>query len=351
MADPFSAVTRFLLGGALRSDSDLPEGAQSPKWLPGTRVIAEVRAIIDPTRALLQIGEHVVDARLPVPLKLGERVPLRVVEPFPKLVFVIESAEGPVAHRTQVSMSAAARVIAEVIRTTDPGQVGKPLRLAQPLPLPQGTASHPEEIARGLKHAVERSGLFYEKHQARWIAGEYPLAELAREPQAKLHRQAGTANPSSPARVALAEPAPSSNGLEALSAGERLPAAAKEASPARAPFEAPLRAQLDLLDGRPVMVAIPGWEPQDIHWELPQREQGREGQEEEIWNTQLHLSFPRLGQLTAQIRLVNDTLTLALSARSGETRSELAARQDILMEAFKEAGLNLAGLALTQRDG
>ncbi len=347
MVDPFSAVSRFLLEGAPRQDSS--QARENPNWTPGTRVVAEVRAIIDPTRAVLQIGEHVVDARLPVPVKLGERVPLRVAEPFPKLVFVLEAEDGSLAHRTKVSISSAARVIAEVIRTTEPGQAGKPLRLTEPLPLPQGAAPQPEEVARSLKQAVERSGLFYERHQARWSAGAYPLAELAREPQARLHRQAVTSSQSSPA--ALREPALPGENLEALPVGEK-PGAAKEVSITHAPFEAPLRAQLDLLDGRPVMVAIPGWEPQDIHWELPQREQGREEQEgEEIWTTQLHLSFTRLGQVTAQIRLVNDKLALVLATESGETQGELVTRQEALMEAFKAAGLNLSGLAVTERNG
>ncbi|MSQ58423.1 MAG: hypothetical protein EXR36_01895 [Betaproteobacteria bacterium] len=192
MADAFTAVTRLLLEGALLRDSR--EGAENPKWTPGTQVKAEVRAVIEPYRALLQIGQHVVDARLPVPVKLGERLPLRVVEPFPKLVFALEPEDAPAAQRSQVSMSSAARVIAEVIRNAEPGQT-KPLQLTQPLPLPQGAAPRPEEIAHSLKQALERSGLFYEKHQARWISGEYPLAELAREPQAKTYRPVGTASP------------------------------------------------------------------------------------------------------------------------------------------------------------
>ncbi len=342
MADPFNALARFLLEGSLPLNPGRREGQEDPKWTPGTRVVAEVRAIIDPTRALLQIGAQVLDARLPIPVKVGERVPLRVVELFPKLVFALDAEEAPPASRTQVSISSAARVIAEVIRTTEPGQAGKPLRLTEALPLPQGRAPQPEEIARSLKQAVERSGLFYEKHQARWISGDYPLAELAREPQAKLHWPSATPSPSS-APMASREPAV----LNAVPVAEKAAVAARDASVSRTPSEAPLRAQLELLDGRPVLVAMSGWERQDIHWELPQRERGGEGRAEEIWSTQLHLSFPRLGAVSAHLRLIDGKLTLALTTASGETRSELVARQDALMDALKGAGLNLSGLAVT----
>ncbi|MSQ58424.1 MAG: flagellar hook-length control protein FliK [Betaproteobacteria bacterium] len=111
------------------------------------------------------------------------------------------------------------------------------------------------------------------------------------------------------------------------------------------PAEVPLRAQLDLIEGRPVMVAILGWEPREAHWELPRK--GQAEREEDIWTTQLQLNFPRLGQMTARIRLAGDSLALALTAESGQTRAELAARQ----EALKAAGLSLSALAVSHRDG
>jgi Flagellar hook-length control protein FliK len=311
VADAFSAVTRLLLEGALLKDSS--QDAEVPKWTPGTK--------------LLQIGQHVVDARLPISVKVGERLPLRVVEAFPKLVFVHSPQDASAAQGTQVSMSSAARLIAEVIRTAEPGQA-KPLQLAQPLPLPQSAAPHPEDIARSLKQAVERS-----------------LAELKREPQTRTYRPAVQA-------TAVSTQLPRDAGLpdeELLPAAEKLATSSKEGSLARTPSEAPLRAQLDLIEGRPVMVAIPGWEPRELHWELPQKER-EQTEGEEVWTTQLQLNFPRLGQMSARIRLAGDKLALALTAESGQTTTELAARQEALMQAFKTAGLNLSALAVNPAD-
>lgn len=37
-----------------------------------------------------------------------------------------------------------------------------------------------------LKQALTESGMFYEAHQARWVAGEFPTENLKQEPQGKL---------------------------------------------------------------------------------------------------------------------------------------------------------------------
>ncbi len=41
------------------------------------------------------------------------------------------------------------------------------------------------DLAPVLKQAVTQSGMFYEAHQARWVAGELPTEALRQEPQGK----------------------------------------------------------------------------------------------------------------------------------------------------------------------
>jgi hypothetical protein len=41
------------------------------------------------------------------------------------------------------------------------------------------------DLAPVLKQAVTQSGLFYEAHQARWVAGDLPTEALRQEPQGK----------------------------------------------------------------------------------------------------------------------------------------------------------------------
>ena len=59
-----------------------------------------------------------------------------------------------------------------------------PLNRGQPL-----LANPPKtgaELAPVLNRAVRESGLFYEAHQAQWIAGKLPLARLLQEPQGQI---------------------------------------------------------------------------------------------------------------------------------------------------------------------
>ncbi len=350
MADPFNAITRFLLDGALRLDSGRTE---DPHWQPGARVSAQVRAIVDPTRVVLQIGEHVVDAKIPIPVTVGQRLALRVVEPFPKLVFTLDNPEQPA--QTQVSLSQAGRVIGEVIRTMPAAQAGNPLRLTNvpALPKPNLPKAFTDEIARSLKQAVDKSGLFYEKHQARWIAGDYPLTDLKQEPQTTFSRPAGPAAPNPPAaQLAVAG---DEGETEAPVANRALPedklGTLRGSVESRGAPEPPLRAQLELVDGRPVTIALPGWEQREVYWDLPQREaDAQAAPDEEVWSTQLRLSFPHLGSITANLRLSGNSVALSVAAGSSSTHARLVTQQEVLIAAFRSAGLTLSQLGVTEEE-
>ncbi|PCE31290.1 flagellar hook-length control protein FliK, partial [Burkholderia ubonensis subsp. mesacidophila] len=71
-------------------------------------------------------------------------------------------------------------------------------------------------LRAALAQAVSESGLFYESHLAQWLAGQRPLAALAREPQARLLAPADAHPPAADralddlldARLPLPSPAP-----------------------------------------------------------------------------------------------------------------------------------------------
>ena len=50
----------------------------------------------------------------------------------------------------------------------------------------EGAPPLPAVCAALLKDAVSKSGLFYESHQAQWVAGEKSLVDILREPQGRL---------------------------------------------------------------------------------------------------------------------------------------------------------------------
>lgn len=349
MADPFVALSRLLFDQTLKLDPGR-SGSPDPDWPAGTRLEAQVRAVAaDTSRALLQVGGQLVDARLPVLPRVGERLTLRVLEPLPGLVFALEDvAEGAsVRDNTRVELSAAGRLLGDVLGRRPPGASDAPLRLTQAAPLPPPAAGQPhaEDLAAHLRQSVERSGLFYEKHQARWVAGDYPLAELRQEPQAARQRTQGTS------------PAPQPAGREAAvarpeMASEPAPADSPQSSP-RATLDArtvagdaPLRGQLELLDGRALTVALPAWEGRDFHWQLPEREDLPGGAEPPVWSTRLAVELPNLGAVQAHLRLTAQGLALAVSTDSEVSRQRLAQAQAALQQSLRDAGLNLIQLTL-----
>jgi hypothetical protein len=353
--DPFTVVTRYLLEGSLRFDRSAPEATTSPDWKPGSRVTAEVRAVLDPSQALLQIDNKVIDAKLPQTVKVGDRLPLRVVENSTKLVFSIETEDRPAAdpNRTQVSLSSAAKIIGDVLRPANAQQTNNTLRLSTPFPSPaQAGDVSPEEIATRLKQTIDRSGLFYEKHLARWTTGNFPLAELKQEPQAKLSRTFA----SSPAvveapqtqKVEQAEQL-STAGVSRQLSDEASNSTTRDMSSAKSNSDSPLQAQLDLLEGKPVVVSLPGWSQQEVYWELPHREEeGNEQRQAQAWSTQLSLTLPGLGAVSAQIRLLGEEVMLNVRTASQETEHKLVSQQVDLADALNSVGLHLTRFAVTQ---
>ncbi|KVS36709.1 flagellar hook-length control protein FliK [Burkholderia ubonensis] len=93
-------------------------------------------------------------------------------------------------------------------------------------------------LRAALAQAVSESGLFYESHLAQWLAGQRPLAALAREPQARLLAPADAHPPAADsvlddlldARLPLPSPAPRAAAQQ--TPGQGTPAGAPPRAPA-----------------------------------------------------------------------------------------------------------------------
>jgi flagellar hook-length control protein FliK len=91
------------------------------------------------------------------------------------------------------------------------------------------------------------------------------------------------------------------------------------------------------------------WPGQDMRWEIDE-DASRGGQDEDNtaprWTTRINLTLPHLGEVSAQIRLQGNQITLAMSAESSETRSLLRASTVALRNQLNEAGLTLASVGV-----
>lgn len=207
------------------------------------------------------------------------------------------------------------------------GQAVDGLRAA----IPSGTTLKPNALAElptpsrhllpiRLSQTLSESGLFYEAHLARWSRGQLSFDAILREPQAQLAR-AGLAQVQV-ADLAMPEPA-------AHLAGR----------------------QLGMLEGLPFLWQGLAWPGQWMQWLVQEHPGGGEGEgasgeETPHWDTELRLTMPRMGQVTAHLSLSGDRVGIRLMAPEAATREAMRAALPQLVEGLANAGLEATGLSV-----
>lgn len=165
-------------------------GLTLPQLELGQSVRAQITARLADGSFHVTIKDVPLKVALPPETKAGDIVTLRLVAREPQLQFAFESS----GESANLRLSGAGRLIGEILREPLESQSQQARPVA---PRPTADAA---ELREPLARAIQRSGLFYESHQARWIEGNYPLALLAEEPQAGIARRRDAARD----RVAVA---------------------------------------------------------------------------------------------------------------------------------------------------
>ena len=205
----------------------------------------------------------------------------------PKLTFALLGTPGG-ASADAVSMSDSVRHLAALLDDLSSETSAAPTsRTAPTLPAPPENAA---ALAEGLKGALTLSGLFYESHQAQWIAGERSLEELMLEPQAALKR---TAEPVHPQATAL------------------------------------VQQQLETLDTRQIVWTGQVWPDQSLEWRIEEEPRHDQAGVEapSTWKTSLRLTLPQLGEMTATLSIVGNDVRLTLFSRRRGCESHVASRR------------------------
>jgi flagellar hook-length control protein FliK len=188
--------------------------------------------------------------------------------------------------------------------------------------LQPGAADSQAALPQRLHQTLRESGMFYEAHLARWSNGTFQFADLRNEPQSRL--VAGQASPNLPAELAgMPEQA-------ARLAGQ----------------------QLQMLEGAPFLWQGFVWPGQWMDWQVQERPGDESGSPDEpaTWATELKLTLPRMGGVTARITLAGARLTVGLRAGQDDTRAALSAALPELEQALAAAGLKPSGLSVEQPD-
>ncbi len=315
--------------------ADLPE-------LPvGQRFTARIEsALPDGTFRALVAGRSLTLA-LPQSAKPGDALELVVTARTPRLI-VAEGAEETSASRASPPASAAPTLsrAGQIISTLLAGEerAPQPATITRTAPLLPAPPLQTAQLVPALQRAIVESGLFYEAHQAQWIAGRFTAEALAREPQA---RHAGTAYaaPASVAPAAAEEVAATAAARDAEpAAGRGLAANTTTLPPELQPL---VQQQLDAAVTQHIIWRGEIWPGQTLHWEIEAEEQQRDEAGEapaEQWTTKLGLTLPRLGEVNVALTLMQGKVSLAMTASTGSADTLRNGLAD-LAAAFAAAGL------------
>lgn len=333
--------------------------AELPELVPGQTFTARIQAVLpENTYQALVAGKQLM-LQLPEGAKSGDLLELVVIDRSPKVVIArqVDAATTTEANETApypfAKFSAAARLIGQLLpadgETPPPALLNRGQPILPQAPQAQGAAAL---LAPGLAKAVAQSGLFYESHQAQWVAGRLPLQQLLQEPQGRhslpvaftYASAEGVARQTAPTAPVTPQPLPT--GVEKVSSGDTAPAAAQAQLVRQVPDELRPLVQQQLEAGASQRMFWHGevWPQQTLDWEIEwDGQRDADGSEEQagVWRTALSLTTPRLGRIVATLQLAGGGVRIALATADESSAADLRAQAAQLGAALETAGVPL----------
>lgn len=353
--------------------------------IPGQRILAEVQAQLPNGTYRAIVAQREITLALPFAAKAGDSLELEVTESDGKitLAFVANKSSGEQASKltdsAATTLSQTGKLIGDLLGgISDQGKRAAPAPLNGNLPLVDKFPDQAANLAPVLKEALTKSGVFYEAHQARWVAGGLPTESLKQEPQGKFATtpaptafaavdttldaktaDSGKALATAPAHTAFAAVDTTSDAKMGDTSKATATAAQSTAQNAQTssstnanPIPRDLvpivQQQLDALATQNYAWQGQIWPGQQMHWEIGENTDGSRAADNESiarWQTRLKLSLPTLGGIDAILRL-NPAGEVSITVTADSTSSETLLRDgtSTLSEQMAAAGLNLTQL-------
>lgn len=295
----------------------------------GERVFATVESLFANGDVLVRVQERAYRLALDRSVQPGNLLELELFSTKPAIRFSVVQTQP----QAPVSLSGTARMVNQ-------------LRAEMPVPgtlAVEALAHHPAEdagvAAENLQRVLDRSGLFYESHQAQWLEGKRSIAALLLEPQNARRPNTDQARESTNAsanqhdtRVNTGHPS------HDPSAGKPLPA-----QPASL-----VKHQLETIETGHVLMQLQVWDGQNMQWEITDQPHGQRGDDALVpaWRTSVKLDLPRLQHTCARLTLDKSGIQLSLHAQQ-EASAELMRREaPALRRALEAAGLRVLGIGV-----
>lgn len=333
--------------------------AELPELQPGQSFTARIQEALPDNLYKALVAGKALTLQLPEGAKSGDLLELVVVDRTAGAVIAqragTETAPGAAAEPyPYATLSRAAQMISQLLLPEGETPKSAPLNGGQPLlARPPGDAA---ELVPTLAKAVGESGLFYEAHQAQWVAGGRSTEALRLEPQA---RQSVSG---APVQAEKAPPSPPPSLLQTIfGGGEKAEASVPQqqaASLAQAvpdPLRPLVQQQLDAVASQRLAWHGEVWPGQTMDWEI-ERERVTEGEGQgdadgQRWSTRLRLTMPRLGTVDALLQLAPEGLRVRLTTAGDSGAADLRQGGPQLAAALTGAGLRLTGLEVRNENG
>jgi len=310
--------------------------AAASAFEPGQKFQATVQAQLAPGIFKVQVGEQLLQLQLPGNIRTGDSITLQVVSLLPRLTFTMAASANPLSTADQ--LSATSRLLSSL--TQQPFEKSF-VPAINSTPLWTGTTDFPDTaaLAGKLHEALSQSGLFYESHQAQWLAGSRNTSQLMQEPQNQ---------PADKVKAAFGinENRQIANTDSAVNPQPRIsiPGVPDHLHPL-------IQQQLNALETSQVQWQGQVWPNQQMNWEIHEESSRSPGGEESRqWVTQINLNLPKLGEITATLRFNKSGLNLTLDAGANATRVKLGAASSKLVAALSERGINTTSTLVTKHD-
>lgn len=164
--------------------------ADLPELKSGQAFTARIQEVLPENTFRALVAGKTITLSLPESAKSGDTLELVVVDRTPRTIIARLATPSGVAPQAgaaatpHATFSRAAQLLSSLLLPEGEKPQAAPLNRGQPL-LVQAPRSG-ADLAPVLSKAIAQSGLFYEAHQARWVSGKLPLANLLHEPQGQL---------------------------------------------------------------------------------------------------------------------------------------------------------------------
>ncbi|MDP2169804.1 MAG: flagellar hook-length control protein FliK [Rhodocyclaceae bacterium] len=357
----------------VKPPQELP--SRFPELRPGQSFTAQIQEALPGNTYRALVAGQQLTLQLAAGAKSGDLLELVVVDRSGKVIIAKQAdggtaADGKAAPYPFARFSSAARLIGQLLPAD--GESAPPAQLNRGQPLFAQPPASGAQLAPTLAKAVSQSGLFYEAHQAQWVSGKLPLAQLLQEPQgqrsapsafqyAATERAVTTSSILQALQVGgekvgaggtaptgtTALPATAQAGTSQAAAQQAAQTAAQSATFARqVPEELrPLvQQQLEAVATQRIMWQGEVWPKQVMDWEIEwdgERAAGGDDEEKSNWRTALSLNTPRLGQMDATLQLTPSGVRVSIATPHGASATDLRAGAAKLAEALAAAGVPL----------